>query len=97
MKVKKIRAGNLSPAEKTRAQESLEHYHNTKSIFMNEVLDTADLEPTNYTYLSNFAPTNEEEAFYNKVVTRVRRAWLKDISDRLEQPLPKIIAFLAEC
>jgi hypothetical protein len=70
-------------------------YKRNKDVFMEEVLDKAKIEPTEHTHLSNFAPTDEEEEFYDTVVRKVRSIWGENIKDMLERPLPKIIHHLA--
>lgn len=96
MKAKKVRNGGKDPnAQPTEAQMKAEKYAYTKNLFMKDVLDKEKIEPTSYTHLSNFAPTGQEDAFYDNVVATVRSIWLVNIRSMLERPLPKIIEHLA--
>jgi hypothetical protein len=98
MRVKKTRAGVCAKdaPEKTPAQYRAERYTATKNTFMKDVLEHERLEPTPNTYLSNFAPTGSEEAFYDLVVHRVSRIWFENIRDKIERPIPIILDYLTD-
>ena len=102
MRVKKGRAasdqrgkGSSGNEELTEEGKRASRYRTTKLVFMRDILERENIEPTIHTHISNFAPTGEETAFYDEVVNKTYGIWLINIRDKLGSPIPDILNHLA--